>query len=176
MRIWIDITAPAHVLVFRPLIALLRERGDEVEVTAREYAQTVQLLHLHGIEAELIGRHGGRSRVGKLAVMAERLPKLRHWARAQQIAERWRQDLHHLVDQLQDTETSTHPTMEYKVLDQLGRSSAPLTAREVAQKIRGLTSEAAAYLLGRLVMAGQVNEIASEKTMRYRLVEAADDA
>ena len=81
MRIWIDITAPAHVLVFRPLMSLLRERGDEVEATAREYAQTVQLLHLHGIEAELIGRHGGRSRVGKLAAMAERLPKLRNWAR-----------------------------------------------------------------------------------------------
>jgi uncharacterized protein len=81
VRIWIDITAPAHVLVFRPLIGLLRERGDDVEITAREYAQTVQLLHLHGIEAELIGRHGGRSRVGKLAAMAERLPRLRHWAR-----------------------------------------------------------------------------------------------
>jgi uncharacterized protein len=59
VRIWIDITAPAHVLVFRPLIGLLRERGDEIEVTARDYAQTVQLLELHGIEAELIG--GGRS-------------------------------------------------------------------------------------------------------------------
>ena len=62
MKIWVDITAPAHVLVFRPLIALMRERGDEVEVTARDYAQTVQLLEQHGIEAELIGHHGGRSR------------------------------------------------------------------------------------------------------------------
>src|SRR5881398_2613583 len=58
-------TASAHVLVFRPLIRLLRGRGDEVEVTAREYAQTLQLLELHGIEAEVIGRHGGRSRLGK---------------------------------------------------------------------------------------------------------------
>ena len=30
MRIWIDMTAPAHVLVFRPIIPLLRERGHEV--------------------------------------------------------------------------------------------------------------------------------------------------
>ena len=58
-------TASAHVLVFRPLIQLLRGRGDEVEVTAREYAQTLQLLELHGIDAEVIGRHGGRSRLGK---------------------------------------------------------------------------------------------------------------
>src|SRR2546423_15473668 len=62
MRVWIDMTASAHVLVFRPLIGILRRRGDEVEVTAREYAQTLQLLELHGIEADVIGRHGGRSR------------------------------------------------------------------------------------------------------------------
>ena len=44
MKIWVDVMAPAHVLVFRPLIALMRERGDEVEVAAPDYAQTVQLL------------------------------------------------------------------------------------------------------------------------------------
>ena len=43
----IDITAPAHVLVFRPLIRILEERGAEVEVTARSYAQTLELLELH---------------------------------------------------------------------------------------------------------------------------------
>ena len=74
-------TAPAHVLVFRPLLALLRERGAEVEITSRDYAQTVQLLELHGIEAEILGRHGGRSRLGKARSLASRLKALRHWAR-----------------------------------------------------------------------------------------------
>src|SRR5438132_1372873 len=81
MRVWVDMTASAHVLVFRPLIRLLRERGDEVEVTAREYAQTLQLLELHGIAAEVIGRHGGRSRLGKLRAMQKRLRALRRWGR-----------------------------------------------------------------------------------------------
>ena len=36
MRVWIDMTASAHPLVFRPLVALLRGRGDEVEITARD--------------------------------------------------------------------------------------------------------------------------------------------
>src|SRR3990172_7470504 len=81
MRVWIDMTASAHVLVFRPLIRILEERGAEVEVTARDYAQTVQLLELHGIEAELIGRHGGRSRVGKLQSLAGRLRALKRLAR-----------------------------------------------------------------------------------------------
>jgi predicted glycosyltransferase len=81
VRVWIDITAPAHVLVFQPLIALLRQRGDEVEVTSRHYAQTAGLLDLHGIEAELIGVHGGGGRVGKLQAMAARLPALVRFAR-----------------------------------------------------------------------------------------------
>jgi predicted glycosyltransferase len=81
VRVWIDMTASAHVLVFRPLIRILRGRGDEVEVTAREYAQTLQLLELHGIEAEVIGRHGGRSRLGKARQLWSRLHALRRWAR-----------------------------------------------------------------------------------------------
>ena len=81
MRVWIDMTAPAHVLVFRPLLALLRQRGAEVEITSRDYAQTVQLLELHGIEAEILGRHGGRSRLGKARSLASRLRELRRWAR-----------------------------------------------------------------------------------------------
>src|SRR6266545_4529605 len=75
-------TASAHVLVFRPLIRILRERGDDVQITAREYAQTLQLLELHGLEADaVIGRHGGRSRTGKARAMATRLRALKRWAR-----------------------------------------------------------------------------------------------
>ena len=74
-------TASAHVLVFRPLIRLLRERGDEVEITARDYAQTLQLLELHGLEATVVGRHGGRSRLGKARSLASRLRALHRWAR-----------------------------------------------------------------------------------------------
>jgi uncharacterized protein len=81
MRVWIDITAPAHVLVFRPLIRILCARGDEVEVTTRDYAQTLQLLDLHGLNADVLGRHGGRSRLGKARSLFSRLGALRRWAR-----------------------------------------------------------------------------------------------
>jgi predicted glycosyltransferase len=82
VKVWIDMTASAHVLVFRPLIRILRERGDEVEVTARDYAQTLQLLELHGLEADaVIGRHGGRSRLQKARQMTHRLGALRRWAK-----------------------------------------------------------------------------------------------
>jgi uncharacterized protein len=81
MRVWVDVTNSPHVLVFRPLIALLHERGHEVEVTAREYAQTMQLLELHGIEATALGRHGGASTLGKAHTELSRLSALRRWAR-----------------------------------------------------------------------------------------------
>jgi hypothetical protein len=74
-------TASAHVLVFRPLIEILRRRGADVHVTARDYAQTLQLLELHGLEADVIGRHGGRSRLGKARQLTSRLGALRRWAK-----------------------------------------------------------------------------------------------
>jgi uncharacterized protein len=81
LKIWIDISAPAHVLVFRPLIALLHRDGHEVEVTTRDYAQTLELLEHHGIEATVVGRHGGRSRLGKARSLLSRLRALRRFAR-----------------------------------------------------------------------------------------------
>jgi predicted glycosyltransferase len=58
-------SAPAHVLVLRPIIERLRAEGHAVEVTSRDYAQTQPLLDLHGMEHTPIGRHGGASRIGK---------------------------------------------------------------------------------------------------------------
>jgi hypothetical protein len=82
VKVWIDMTAPAHVLVFRPLIEIMRGRGDEVQITARDYAQTLELLGLHGLKAdEVVGRHGGRSRLHKARQMTHRLGALRSWAR-----------------------------------------------------------------------------------------------
>ena len=82
MRVWIDITNSPHVLFFRPLIRLLEARGHEVEVTAREYAQTVQLLELHGIEHHVVGpRHGGGGAVGKGRALLGRLKELYRFAR-----------------------------------------------------------------------------------------------
>ena len=82
MRVWIDITNSPHVPVFRPLIQLLQARGHEVEVTAREYAQTLQLLELHGIPHHVVGpRHGGAERLGKAKALLARLGALHRFAR-----------------------------------------------------------------------------------------------
>jgi uncharacterized protein len=82
VRVWIDISNSPQVLFFRPLIALLRERGHDVSVTTREYAQTTDLLALHAIGHDVVGpRHGGAGAIGKARAMAGRLRALRGYAR-----------------------------------------------------------------------------------------------
>lgn len=81
MRIWVDITNSPHVVIFGPLIARLRDRGHDVTVTAREFAQTIGLLERFGIEHTSIGAHGGGSRVGKARAMAGRSASLVRFAR-----------------------------------------------------------------------------------------------
>jgi predicted glycosyltransferase len=82
MRVWVDITNSPHVPFFRPLLELLEERGHEVTVTAREYAQTLELLAQTGIAHDVVGpRHGGASAAGKARALAGRLSALRRFAR-----------------------------------------------------------------------------------------------
>jgi len=80
MRLWFDMTAPAHPVVFRPIIERLRAAGHEVTITARDYAQTLELLELHGMDHVAIGRHGGASRLRKLASLVGRTARVRRAA------------------------------------------------------------------------------------------------
>ena len=82
MRVWIDISNSPQVPFFRPLIALLEARGHDVQVTTRDYAQTLELLRLHGISHDVVGpRHGGPGALGKGRTMTRRLRALRRFAR-----------------------------------------------------------------------------------------------
>jgi uncharacterized protein len=74
-------TASAHPVVFRPVIERLRGRGHEVAITARDYAQTLGLLRLQGLEYTAVGRHPGAARSRKLAALVTRTGKLHRWAR-----------------------------------------------------------------------------------------------
>ena len=82
MRVWFDMTAPAHPVVFRPIIERLRADGHDVQVTARQYAQTVGLLERLGIEHVVIGRHGGASRVRKITALIGRTIRMRRYGRS----------------------------------------------------------------------------------------------
>jgi uncharacterized protein len=81
MRVWVDLTNSPHVLVMRPLIELLQADGHEVSVTARDFAQTLELCERFGISHTAIGHHRG-GRVGSKALgLASRSLALIGWAR-----------------------------------------------------------------------------------------------
>jgi uncharacterized protein len=127
MRVWIDITGPAHVLVFRPLVQVLRERGAEVEITTRAFSQNVELLRLHGMDAEVVGTHGGRSRVGKAFTMATRLAALVRWARSRRFDGALAHASHHLTMAARALRIPSSTTFDYEyatVQHQLGCRAA----------------------------------------------------
>ncbi len=83
MRVWIDVTNSPHVVFFRPLVSLLEARGHDVTITARDFAQTLELLGDAGLEHTVVGPpHAGASRAGKVRAMSSRLRALRRFARA----------------------------------------------------------------------------------------------
>jgi uncharacterized protein len=81
MRVWVDLTNSPHVLVMRPLIEAMREDGHEVEVTARDFAQTIQLCERLGVEHTTIGRHRGGRLASKGLGLLSRSCALTRWAR-----------------------------------------------------------------------------------------------
>src|SRR4051794_16834938 len=81
MRIWVDLTNSPHVLVMRPLVERMRAAGHEVEITARDFAQTLQLLERFGMDHTAIGRHRGGRLADKGAGLVNRSLALARWAR-----------------------------------------------------------------------------------------------
>src|SRR5437870_10905736 len=81
MRIWIDLANSPHVPFFRALIPEFVERGHQVEITARDFAQTVELATKAGMMPHVIGRHGGGTFRGKAGNLLGRAAALRKWAR-----------------------------------------------------------------------------------------------
>src|SRR3954465_13253905 len=65
----------------RPLIAVMRADGHEVEVTARDFAQTLELLERFGIEHTAIGRHRGGRLPDKAVGLFDRSIAPPRWAR-----------------------------------------------------------------------------------------------
>jgi predicted glycosyltransferase len=80
--IWIDLANSPHVLFFQPVIAELHRRQVATVVSARDFAQTVELSRLLDLEAEVVGGHGGAGLAGKAGNLAGRVWALRVFARA----------------------------------------------------------------------------------------------
>jgi len=76
MRIIIDILTPKHCRLFSGLAERLRKKGHKVWFTSREYREVNGLMELMGIEARIVGRHGGKELKNKLMASADRTKEL----------------------------------------------------------------------------------------------------
>jgi uncharacterized protein len=85
MQVWVDLTNSPHVLVMRPVIRALERAGAEVLVTARDFAQTLDLCARHGLACEAIGRHRGGRLSAKGVGLLSRSVALVRWARGRRI-------------------------------------------------------------------------------------------
>jgi uncharacterized protein len=81
MRVWVDLTNSPHPLVLRPVVERLRAGGHDVEVTARDFAQTVELAERAGLAATVVGRHRGVRVAAKAIGLGSRSAALVRWAR-----------------------------------------------------------------------------------------------
>jgi len=81
MRIWIDLANSPHVPFFRALVEEFRGRGHEVGVSARRFAQTVELAEAAGLAPDVVGGHGGGRLAGKAGNLLGRAWSLASWAR-----------------------------------------------------------------------------------------------
>src|SRR5262252_3880878 len=81
MRIWIDLANSPHVPFFHALIPEFITRGHQVETTARDFAQTVELATRAGLMPHVIGGHGGGTFRGKAGNLVGRAASLRKWAK-----------------------------------------------------------------------------------------------
>ena len=81
MRIWIDLANSPHVPFFHALIPEFTARGHQIEITARDFAQTVELATKAGMMPHVVGGHGGGTIRGKAGNLVGRAASLRKWAR-----------------------------------------------------------------------------------------------
>ncbi|HEX2102282.1 MAG TPA: DUF354 domain-containing protein, partial [Solirubrobacteraceae bacterium] len=76
MRVWVDLTNTAHVVVLRPLVELLEARGHEVAISVRPLSHTVELLDDWGHAYTAFGEHGGVRRAAKARAAASRVRRM----------------------------------------------------------------------------------------------------
>lgn len=77
--IWIDLSTAPDPLFFKPIARRLRAQGHDVWITVRDYGETVAIASQCGLEAEVVGRHGGGTMRGKAQAI---------WSRSRALASR----------------------------------------------------------------------------------------
>lgn len=64
--IWFDLDNSPHVPLIKPIIDELKLKNITIEITARDFAQTISLLKFWNIPHTEIGLHGGKNKLKKI--------------------------------------------------------------------------------------------------------------
>lgn len=75
-RVWLDILTPKQVMFLGELSRRIEAKGHNVLRTTRRYREVNQLLELKGVEALVVGKHGGPTLEGKLEASSRRILEL----------------------------------------------------------------------------------------------------
>lgn len=75
--IWFDLDNSPHVPLFRPVFNNLDAMSQRYIITARDFAQTQDLMKMWNINYLPIGKHGGKSKIMKILNLFQRSYQLR---------------------------------------------------------------------------------------------------
>jgi uncharacterized protein len=81
IRVWIDLANSPHVPLLEPVVSRLEAEGDEVLLTARDHAQTLELARRLWPHVIVVGRASPAGRGSKALEIARRADALRNLAR-----------------------------------------------------------------------------------------------
>ncbi|MCC6865615.1 MAG: DUF354 domain-containing protein [Ignavibacteria bacterium] len=81
--IWFDLDNSPHVPLFAPVLKYLQSKGINCTVTARNFAQTLQLLQLRKIPHKAIGEHAGKNKIKKVLNLFARSKQLKEYIKSE---------------------------------------------------------------------------------------------
>src|SRR5690554_2240541 len=73
MKIWIDLTNSPHINFFKPFINQWKSEGNEIIITTRDLANTIDLIKQNNWEYNEIGGHAGKSKLRKMLYFPRRV-------------------------------------------------------------------------------------------------------
>lgn len=164
-----------HDALVTPQTPTLCVYGDDVYEAYYRYSDALTDLIIKSQLTDLDGNYNRLPekalRVAALLASLENGGKIemRHWHRAQQVAEVWRQNLHNLYEQtIEDGDTPKIVAMEDKII-RLIADKGPRTVREIVQGIHGLDSNQAKVLVKSMTDTGFLAQMKDGRAERYRL-------
>jgi hypothetical protein len=114
-------------------------------------------------------------RISMLAASLENedLIEMKHWALGQEIAERWRANVHAIFGEINEPPPSFDEGIEDRIVSFIERwiekHGMPPTLREIRNYNRGIPSEKLTRMVASMVATGELREMAGDRTKHYAL-------